>query len=228
MFRKEMYVFDGARPVPAVIRNYQENDFPGMIRIQEECFPPPFPAELLWNEEQLQNHINRFPEGALCLEIDGELAGSITGLLVQFDPAHPDHTWAEVTDEGYIRNHDPQGDTLYIVDIGVRPKYRKWGLGKHLMQSMYELVVHKKLKRLLGGGRMAGYHQYAASLTAEEYLSAVVAGEVKDPVITFLLRCGRTPVQVVANYLEDEESCHYAALMEWKNPFWMAFKNEEA
>jgi hypothetical protein len=23
----------------------------------------------------------------------------------------------------------------------------------------------------------------------------------------------------VANYLEDEESLHYAALMEWRNPF---------
>jgi hypothetical protein len=57
-------------------------------------------------------------------------------------------------------------------------------------------------------------------MTAEQYLEAVVKGELKDPVITFLLRCGRTPVKVVANYLEDEESCNYAALMEWKNPFY--------
>jgi len=42
---------------------------------------------------------------------------------------------------------------------------------------------------------------------------------LKDPVVTFLMRCGRTPLKVVANYLEDEESRNYAALMEWKNPF---------
>jgi hypothetical protein len=34
-----------------------------------------------------------------------------------------------------------------------------------------------------------------------------------------MLRSGRTPVGVVENYLEDEESRNYAALMEWRNPF---------
>lgn len=219
MYQKELYVFDGNKPVRAVIRPYGREDFPGLLLIQKESFPPPFPEELWWNEKQLSHHIDLFPEGALCIEIGGELAGSITGLLVKFDPAHPDHTWEEATDNGYIRNHDPQGDTLYIVDIGVRPKYRKWGLGKLLMQSMYELVVHKNLTRLLGGGRMSGYHRHAETMTPETYLQAVVQGELADPVITFLLRCGRTPVQVVEGYLEDEESRNYAALMEWKNPF---------
>ena len=104
--------------------------------------------------------------------------GSITGLIVDFDPQHPNHTWAEITDNGYIGNHNPNGDTLYIVDISVRPSYRQLGLGKHLMQSMYELVIHKKLKRLLGGGRMSGYHQVATEMSAEDYLQAVVSGQL--------------------------------------------------
>jgi ribosomal protein S18 acetylase RimI-like enzyme len=225
MYRKELFVFDGTRPVRAVIRTYTEADFPSLLRIQQESFPPPFPQELLWNEEQLYNHITLFPAGALCAEIEGELAGSMTGLLIKFEPAqlvqptHPAHTWEEVTDSGYIRNHAPEGDTLYVVDIGVRPLFRKWGLGKHLMQAMYEVVVQLRLKRLLGGGRMSGYHRLAAQMTPDLYLTNVLAGELKDPEITFLLRCGRMPVGVVANYLEDEESCNYAALMEWKNPF---------
>jgi ribosomal protein S18 acetylase RimI-like enzyme len=220
MYRKEFYVFDQDKPVPAVIRNYAENDFPGLIRIQQESFPPPFPSELWWNTEQLNNHVTLFPEGALCVEVNGELAGSMTALLVDFDPNHPEHTWEEITDHGYIRNHNPNGNTLYVVDISVRPSYRKLGLGKWLMFSMYDVVVHKGLKRLLGGGRMPGYHKKANEMTAEQYLEAVVKGELKDPVITFLLRCGRTPVKVVPNYLEDEESCNYGALMEWKNPFY--------
>ncbi len=222
MYRKELFVFDGDRPVPAVIRNYEEKDFPGLIRIQQESFPPPFPAELWWNTEQLSKHVELFPEGALCVEVDGEIAGSMTGLLVDFDPAAPHHSWAEVTDNGYVRNHNPKGNTLYVVDISVRPSNRKLGLGKWLMLSMYDLVVHKGLERLLGGGRMPGYHKKAGEMTAEQYLETVLKGEIKDPVITFLLRCGRTPVTVVADYLEDEESCNYAALMEWKNPFYPA------
>ncbi|TYA12624.1 GNAT family N-acetyltransferase [Paenibacillus faecis] len=221
MYRKEFYVFDQDQPVPAVIRNYTERDFPALIRIQQESFPPPFPSELWWNAEQLSNHVALFPEGALCIEVNGEIAGSMTGLLVDFDPAHPEHTWEEVTDGGYIRNHNPNGNTLYVVDICVRPSQRKLGLGKWLMSSMYDVVVHKGVDRLLGGGRMPGYHKKKHEMTADQYLAAVVKGELKDPVITFLMRCGRTPVQVVANYLEDEESCHYGALMEWRNPFRM-------
>lgn len=151
--------------------------------------------------------------------MNGEVAGSMTGLLVQFDPDHPEHTWEEMTDNGYIRNHDPIGKTLYVVDIGVRPAYRKLGLGKWLMFSMYDVVVHKGLDRLLGGGRMPGYQQHSDKWSPEQYIEKVVEGDVKDPVISFLLRCGRNPVRVVPNYLEDTESCNYGTLMEWKNPF---------
>jgi ribosomal protein S18 acetylase RimI-like enzyme len=219
MYRKELYVFNGDVPQKAIIRNYTKNDFSQLIRVQQESFPPPFPSELWWNEEQLTNHVSLFPEGALCVEVDGRVVGSMTGLLVHFDPIHPSHTWEEITDGGYIRNHRPDGNTLYVVDICVSPPYRKLGLGKWLMQSMYEVVVRLNVDRLLGGGRMPGYHRHADRLSATQYLEKVLKGELKDPVITFLLRCGRTPLQVIENYLEDEESLNYAVLMEWRNPF---------
>lgn len=219
MYFKELFVYDGDRPVRAVIRNYGPADFAGLICVQEECFPPPFPSELWWNEEQLGNHVRLFPEGALCVEIDGEIAGSMTGLLVSSDGGGAEHSWEEMTDSGYIRNHDPAGDTLYVVDIAVRPAYRKLGLGKWLMLSMYDVVVHLGLDRLLGGGRMPGYRERADSMSAEQYARSVVGGELRDPVISFLLRCGRTPVKVADNYLEDEQSMNYGLLMEWRNPF---------
>lgn len=218
-YYKEMYIMSGGKPVPVVVRSYTQEDFDDLISIQAECFPPPFPEELWWNKSQLRSHVTLFPQGALCAEVNGEMAGSMTGLGTTFDPAHPDHTWSEVTDEGYIRNHRSDGDTLYVVDISVRPKYRKLGVGQLLMQSMYHVVIQEGMARLLGGGRMPGYHKLSSQMSANEYLDAVVKGELHDPVITFLLRCGRTPVTVVKDYLEDEESCNYGALMEWRNPF---------
>ena len=216
--RKELFVFMDSRPVRAVIRNYTEHDFSELIRVQQESFPPPFPSELWWNEAQLREHVTRFPEGAICAEVDGRIAGSMTALRVAYDSVR-DHSWSAVTDNGYIRNHDPNGETLYVVDICISPAYRKLGLGKWMMQSMYELVVHLGMKRLLGGGRMPGYGRHADQMSPQEYIDRVLQGELKDPVITFMLRCGRTPVGVVENYLDDEESCHCAMLMEWKNPF---------
>jgi ribosomal protein S18 acetylase RimI-like enzyme len=219
LYRKKLYVFDGDKPREALIRNYTSDDFASLIRIQQDSFPPPFPAELWWNEEQLQEHITRFPAGALCVEFGDELAGSMTALLVHYDFDVADHSWAAVTDNGYIRNHQPEGDTLYIVDVCIRPAFRKLGLGKLLMHSMYELTVQLGLTRLLGGGRMPGYHKVADQVTVEQYVQGILDGRFKDPVISFMMRCGRTPVQVVPNYLEDEESRNYGLLMEWSNPF---------
>lgn len=219
MYRSEQLLFDNRKPVSIIIRNYTKDDFNDLIDIQAECFPPPFPSELWWNKAQLTNHVTLFPEGALCVEIDGKVVSSLTGLCVRFDPAHPEHTWAEATDNGYIKNHDSNGNALYIVDISVHPKFRSLGLGKVMMQSMYHVVIEKRLERLLGGGRMPGYHKHANTLSAEQYVTKVVSGELYDPVISFLLRCGRTPIAIVKDYLEDEESLNYGVLMEWKNPF---------
>lgn len=228
VFRKNLYVFDKNQPIPATIRTYEEKDFPGLIRVQQESFPPPFPSELWWNCEQLYNHVTLFPDAALCIEVEGEIAGSMTGLLIHEDDHQGEQSWDSATDRGYIRNHRPDGTTLYVVDISVRPTFRKLGIGKWLMQSMYEVVVQHRLERLLGGGRMPGYHRQASEMTPEQYVDKVVKGELTDPVLNFLLRCGRTPVKVVANYLDDEESCHYGTLMEWRNPFIQPIPSKES
>jgi ribosomal protein S18 acetylase RimI-like enzyme len=218
MYRQEYYAFQGNVPVKAMIRNYTKLDFEALVAVQKECFPPPFPEELWWNEEQLKNHVELFPEGAFCVGVDGEVVGSMTALIVNYKPGDT-HSWEEVTDNGYIRNHNPKGNTLYVVDISVKPAFRKLGIGKKMMQAMYETVVHLDLDRLLGGGRLPGYHKHSAELSPEQYVEKVVEGELKDPVTTFLMRVGRVPVGVAHNYLDDDESGNCAALMEWKNPF---------
>lgn len=219
MYLKKQYVYKEGKPLPVVVRNYKEEDFEALIEVQRESFPPPFPSDLWWTEEQLENHVKYYPEGAICVEVEGELVGSITGLLVDFDPEHPRHTWEEVTDNGFIRTHQPTGKSLYIVDISVKPDYRKLDLGRLLMQAVYERVIQDDLDRVLGGGRMPGYHRHADELGPEQYVQQVIDGGLKDPVISFLLRAGRTPVTLVPDYLEDEESLNYALLMEWRNPF---------
>lgn len=219
MYYKEQYVFKEDQISKAIIRNYREEDFDALINIQRECFPPPFPDDLLWNKEQLMSHLDHYPEGALCIEIEGELAGSLTGMLVDLDSENHSHNWEEVTDRGYITTHEPDGKSFYIVDIGIRPAFRKMELGKLLLQAAYERVIEDRLQRVIGGGRMPGYKRVSKEMTVEQYAEKVLAGELKDPVITFLMRSGRTPVEIVKGYLDDEDSGNYALLMEWKNPF---------
>ncbi|GGN99725.1 GNAT family N-acetyltransferase [Saccharibacillus kuerlensis] len=217
-YDKKCYVFRDDLPEKLRIRSYTENDIEALIDIQRECFPPPYPSELWWNRDQLLRHMERFPAGALCAEVDGRLVGSLTTMITSFNPKHPNHNWAEMTDNGYIGTHDPNGDTLYVVDISVSPSARGLGLGKQMLQSAYELVVGLGLERLLGGGRMPSYGAVHPEVTPEQYLDDVLHGRRRDPVIGFLLHCGRTPLTVVPDYLEDEESANHAVLMEWRNP----------
>lgn len=188
------------------------------MELQRACFPPPYPEEQLWNAGQLKAHIARFPEGALCAEVDGVIAGSCTSLIIKFDPEHPHHTWAEVADNGYISTHDPNGDTLYGIDMAVHPDYRRRGIARRMYEARYDLVRRLGLKRFLAGGRMPGYGGYADRMSPEEYADRVIRGELIDPVLTPQLRAGLRPVAVLRGYLPDEESRDAALLLEWPNP----------
>lgn len=201
--------------MPITVRSYTLADFNDLVKIQSECFPPPFPPELWWNKEQVASHVALFPEGALCA-IDGQtIVGSATCNRIQFDPEHPGHTWAEAADNGYIRNYDPNGDTLYGIDIGVRPAWRGRGVARALYEARFDLVRNLGLKRFLAGSRISGYHKYS-EMTPEAYANEVVAGRINDPVITPQLKAGLKPLMVVHEYLPDEEARNCALLMEWK------------
>jgi ribosomal protein S18 acetylase RimI-like enzyme len=197
------------------IRPYTLADLPQLIRIQQECFPPPFPSELWWRAEQIASQVERFSAGALCAVENDELVGSATCNRLRFDPAHPNHTWAEAADDGYLRNYDPQGDTLYGIDVAVRPAWRGRGVARALYQARFALVRALGLKRFLAGSRISGYHRHAATLSAAAYVAAVVAGRLEDPVITPQLRAGLRPVALVPGYLPDTEARDFALLMEW-------------
>lgn len=197
------------------IRPYTLADWDGLYRIQRECFPPPYPAEQLWSYAQIASHVRIFPEGALCAEAGGELVGSCTALIIRFDPHHSGQSWAEATGNGSITPHDPRGDSLYGVDMAVRPVWRGRGVARAMYQARYELVRRLGLKRFLAGGRMPGYHRHASALTPEEYAAQVVAGRLIDPVLTPQVRAGLRPVQVIRDYLPDEESGDAALMLEW-------------
>ncbi len=139
-----------------IVRPYTEKDFEQLLDIQRECFPPPFPPEQWWNTKQLSNHIRIFPQGALCVELDEQLLGSSTALIVNWHPGDPSHSWEEVTDGGYIRTHNPHGNTLYGFDVAVRPAWRKQGVATLMYQARYALVKVLKLDRFMAGWAHAG------------------------------------------------------------------------
>lgn len=229
MMRLEMMVLaqEGERAQQVLIRNYTAEDFSAIRKIERECYPPPFPQADLWDDEQLAKHVEVFPEGAICAEFQGEIVGSVTTLIID-DRQGTAYDWDYMTNEGrLIGRHQPLGNTLYVADMIVSPHHRLLGVGRLFMQAVYFLVIELGIERLLGAVRMPGYHQAAQEMSPEEYLEEVISGIRRDHVITFMLKCGRKPVRVLPNYCEDPLSCHYAVLMEWKNPFLYRKRNIE-
>lgn len=45
------------------VRDMLPKDIEGAVALQRDCFPPPFPEELLWQISHLQRHLEIFPEG---------------------------------------------------------------------------------------------------------------------------------------------------------------------
>ncbi|WP_088104480.1 GNAT family N-acetyltransferase [Halalkalibacter urbisdiaboli] len=200
------------------VRPYTMDDFKGLLEVQKEAFPPPFPEELWWSKDQIQAHLETFPEGALLAEIDGKVVGSATSLLITYD-GKP-HTWEEVADNGYIRNsHNPNGDSLYGIDVCVRPSYRGRGIAKALYEARKETVRKLGLTRFLAGCRIPNFHEYADKMSVESYIEAVKRGEIHDSVLSFMLKQGLTAIQALPHYLDDDESLDFAVLVEWRPSF---------
>ena len=201
------------------IRRVEAEDISSLIDLNNRAFPLMHEENVVWSERQLSNHLKVFPAGQLVALIDGRIVGAVASLIVKTDrdPYRP-HTYGGITDGGYFHNHDPTGDTLYGADVYVDPDLQKLGIGAALYEARRALCRQLNLRRILAGGRLAGYSAQAAALTPEEYVRKVVEGELRDDVLGFQLREGFVVRGVLRNYITDPVSLNHASLIEWLNP----------
>ncbi|MFJ7745462.1 GNAT family N-acetyltransferase [Peribacillus sp. NPDC097295] len=196
------------------IRNMKPGDIDEIIAMQATCFPGMDP----WKRDQLESHLEIFPEGQFVAEYDGKVIGSCSSLIINFDEYDDRHTWDDVTDNGYITNHNPDGYNLYGIEVMVHPKFRRMKIGQRLYDSRKELAAQMNLKSIIIGGRIPNYHKYADELLPREYVKEVQLHKIYDPVLSFQLLNGFTLMRINPNYLPDDlASNKYATLMEWNN-----------
>jgi predicted amidohydrolase/ribosomal protein S18 acetylase RimI-like enzyme len=197
-----------------VVRPLTMDDFDALTKMAERCFPGMEP----WGRDQIESQLEIFPEGQLCVEIDGRLAASSSSLILEYDLTLEWHNWKAVADSGYIRNHKPKGDTLYGIEIMVDPEFRGMKLSRRLYDARKELCRRLNLSRIIIGGRIPGYEKHAETLSAREYIERVVDKSLFDPVLTAQLSNGFSVQGLISNYLpSDTASCGYATHLEWKN-----------
>jgi len=196
------------------LRHLTIADFDALVEMQIRCFPGMRP----WAREQIESQLAIFPEGQLVIDVDGKLAASASSLIVDSASQSEWHDWKLSTDNGYIRNHDPHGDMLYGIEIMVDPEFRGMKLARRLYQARKQLARDRNLKGIIIGGRIAGYHQYADRMSANEYVDRVISKELLDPVLTPQLANGFVLQGLIPSYFpSDVESRGYATYLEWTN-----------
>ena len=202
-----------------VLRNICNDDIPKIVAIQRESYPE-VAAGQLYIPLFLENHISLFREGQFCVELEGDVVASATCLMVSLEPEYAEHTWHDIILEYGNPHLKPAagGDSLYIDDLVTHPDFRRLGIGTLLFNARKQVASKYNLRRIIGGGRIPNYGEYANKISAQAYVEKVKSGRIYDPVLTFQIRNGFKVIKVLSNYLYDPSSLNYATFIEWINP----------
>ena len=213
-----------AHKTGAKIRYTTKEDIPKIIDLQKESMPYLARYGNIWRKEELESHLRIFPEGQfVAVENDGTVVGSASTLIVNLNSEYDEHTWSDITDNGMFTNHNKNGDSLYGADISTHPKYRHEGIGSMLYECRKYVTMKMSLRRMIGGGRLFNYCDYANEMTPLEYAHKVIERELRDPVLSFELHNNFKFIKILPNYLDDVRSLNYASFIEWLNPLSIKF-----
>jgi ribosomal protein S18 acetylase RimI-like enzyme len=193
-----------------LIYNPSLDDIEKIVDLENETWPEGIRA----SRSEFESRIKTFPEGVIAIKSDsGEIVGLITSMIIDKEEVSRLKRWENITSDGMIYRHNPDGNSLYIVSLGVSPRYRRRGLGKKLLQTQIDLGKKLCLDYLVLGSRVPDFYKYDG--TIEEYLAEKDdEGYSIDSLVRFYQRCGLRVEEVKANYMEDDkESRNYGVIM---------------
>ena len=199
-----------------VIRNAKPKYIPAILPLYEQVYGIAYG----YTADQIAGQINRFPDGQFVAEFEGRIVGHCVTFIIDSATALSPHTWNEITGGGFAARHDPEGDMLYGMDVIVDAEFRRLRIGQRFYKVRQDLCQWLELKGIVFGGRIPGYQRHRKDYpNPADYVEAVKASRLRDPVLSFQLRQGFEIVGVLRNYMpEDLESGGHATQMFWRNP----------
>ncbi|MEI6681535.1 MAG: GNAT family N-acetyltransferase [Bacteroidota bacterium] len=207
--KNKAYILDNIK-----IRQINIKDYNQIVQLQLKCFPTMKP----WKKEQIESQVSIFPEGQLCIELNKKVIASSSSLIVDIEIYDQEHKWFDISDHGFITNHNSAGDTLYGIEIMVDPEYQGNGLARKIYNARKELAIQYNLRRIVLGGRIPGFTNFKDKLTPQEYIDQVTQKKVFDPVLSVQIANGFVLKRIIDKYLEmDEDSAGFATFLEWTN-----------
>ena len=210
---------DTARKINKVeLRNLRMEDYDQLAKSFRRIYAN---HDVFWTHKQIKKLITIFPEGQVVIIADDKIVGCALSIIVDYNMVQGDHTYAQVTGNETFDTHNPNGNILYGIEVFIHPDYRGLRLGRRMYEYRKELCEKLNLKAIMFGGRIPNYHKYADKMRPKEYIEKVRSREIYDPVLNFQLSNDFHVRRVIRNYLpNDEESCHYACLLQWDNIYY--------
>ncbi|MDT8325022.1 MAG: bifunctional GNAT family N-acetyltransferase/carbon-nitrogen hydrolase family protein [Bacteroidota bacterium] len=174
-----------------------------------------------WSEDAISRLLDIFPEGQLCVLVNGRVVASALAIIVDYAAYGDKHTYQQITGNYTFNTHDAKGDILYGIEVFVHSEYRGLRLGRRLYDMRKELCENLNLRGIVAGGRIPNYEQYADRMTPREYINRVRLKELYDPTLSFQLSNDFHVKKVLRGYLPgDTQSREFATLLEWNNIYY--------
>lgn len=206
------------------IRNLRIEDYAQLAQSFKRVYAD---KDTFWSHESIEKLIKIFPEGQIVAVVDDKIIGCALSIIVDYDMVKVDHTYNMVTGHETFSTHIPTGNILYGVEIFIHPDYRGLRLARRMYDYRKELCEKLNLKAIMFGGRIPNYHLYADTMRPKEYINKVKSREIYDPVLNFQLSNDFHVKRVMKHYLpNDEESMHYATLLQWDNIYYQTPTHE--
>lgn len=198
-----------------VIRNATVADIREVQELSKKVY-----RKNLYSRAELRGQMQHFPEGQFVAVYQDKIVGYCSSLIIAEERAMRNHSWREITGNGFCSTHTRNGDILYGVDVFVDPECRKMRIGDRFYKERMNLCKFLRLKGIIFAGRMPLFRKkYRQVGSPEGYLQAVLDKEIRDPVINFQLRHGFEILGILDDYdPTDHESMGYAVHMAWTNP----------
>lgn len=174
-----------------------------------------------WRRREVASLLKKFPNGQLCVEVNGRVVGCALSIIVNYADFGDTHTYNQITAEDTFKTHDDAGDVLYGIDVFVHPDFRGMRLARRMYDARKELCENLNLRAIVAGGRIPGFGKYHEELTPKQYIEKVKGKELHDPILSFQLSNGFHVKKLLRGYLAgDTESREYATLLEWNNIYY--------
>lgn len=200
------------------IMNLTTNDYKDLRESMVESYPA---WGAYWKDYQIERLIKLFPEGQLCIKVDGKLVGAALSLILDYKSLGDIHTFREATGNYTFSTHDPSGDVLYGIEVFIHPEYRGMRLGRRLYDVRKEVCEKMNLRAIIAGARLPGYNELADKLSPKQYIEKVKNKEHYDPTLSFQLSNEFHVRKILKGYMPgDTESHEHAALIEWINIYY--------